>query len=349
MALSSGHSAKVLTGEELLRHQKLFKGYTEGLVRLTPDRWLFETPFLKFANKIYNFKFRKDDVVVMTHPKCGTTWVQELVWTMRNNPSLEHPLANTPISTRAPFIEGDTIGFGRSLSKRSPDDPMLAAFYQMCPGADPSEGVCLQMANATSSPRTLKTHLPLSLFSSSLLDTAKVIYVARNPKDMCVSFHHHCRLILGYDFVGSFDQFVQFLVEDDLLQGPFWNHVSEAWDRRNHPNLHFLFYEDLKDDLLSTLTSLSCFLGTNLTQHQLQKIGEYCSIERMRERSSAMQSAHDKSGFFNTEVIKEDGSFFRKGEVGDWKNKLTPEQEEKIRKWTKEKTRHMDISFKYSL
>lgn len=50
-------------------------------------------------------QFRASDVLVMTYPKCGTTWTQEIVWTMRNNPDLNHPKTCVPINDRSPFIE----------------------------------------------------------------------------------------------------------------------------------------------------------------------------------------------------------------------------------------------------
>ena len=41
----------------------------------------------------------------MTYPKVGTTWTQEVVWTMRNNPNLDNPKAKLAIFSRSPFIE----------------------------------------------------------------------------------------------------------------------------------------------------------------------------------------------------------------------------------------------------
>lgn len=50
------------------------------------------------------FQFEDSDVLINTFPKTGTTWVQELVWTMRNNPDLNNPMANIPMFIRSPNL-----------------------------------------------------------------------------------------------------------------------------------------------------------------------------------------------------------------------------------------------------
>lgn len=68
------------------------------------------------------------------------------------------------------------------------------------------------------SPRVIKTHLPLSLLPKELTDSltandrtkpfpcGRVVYVARNPKDACVSYFHDLRALLGYK--GTLDELV---------------------------------------------------------------------------------------------------------------------------------------------
>ena len=53
------------------------------------------------------------------------------------------------------------------------------------------------------SPRFIKTHLPFSMCNPRLLDVVKVVYVARNPKDACVSLFKHVQLVRMQDFVGD--------------------------------------------------------------------------------------------------------------------------------------------------
>ncbi|KAG0711301.1 Sulfotransferase 1C4 [Chionoecetes opilio] len=106
------------------------------------------------------------------------------------------------------------------------------AFKKCCPGRNPADGVNWQLAECIKEPRTIKTHLPFSLVTPSLLDTCKyyissdkqwqldvnppearwalVVYVARNPKDMVVSYHHHSRISNVHGFDGTLDDFVQY-------------------------------------------------------------------------------------------------------------------------------------------
>lgn len=347
MSLASGHKVVPLEGEELAKQKKDFIGYKSGLVRLNPERWLFTTAFLKYGDKYYNFKFEPNDVLLMTWPKCGTTWMQEIVWTMRNNPDLGHALASLSTMARSPFIEMDFFLDDLVDFENVAESPLLKNFDIACPGRNPRDGIMLQMAELASPPRTIKTHLPLSLFAPSLLETTKVVYVARNPKDVVVSFHHHSRMIKVHGYVGSFPDFVQYFVDDDLAYGPYWLHLKEAWEKRHHPNLHFVFYEDLKEDIMGELRKLNDFLGTELTDNQLNNVAKHSSFSEMKARD-AMGLDKDET-LCDQKVISKEGGFFRKGETGSWKAKLTPELEDKVDKWITRNLNDFGINFKYCL
>ena len=57
-----------------------------------------------------------------------------------------------------------------------------------------------------------------------------------------------------------------------VIYGPYYQHMKEAWDRRDHPNLLFIFYEDLKEDIEREVRKIDTFLGTNRNDKQIQNV-----------------------------------------------------------------------------
>lgn len=115
------------------------------------------------------------------------------------------------------------------------------------------------------SPRFVKTHLPFAFLPPNLLDTCKVVYVARNPKDVAVSSYFHHKLTRDFDTTLSMEEYFEYFMNGDgneqsnrsssknltstplsVFYTPIWTHLLQAWNKRHHPNLLFLFYEDLK-------------------------------------------------------------------------------------------------------
>ncbi|XP_063618710.1 sulfotransferase 1A1-like [Cydia splendana] len=121
------------------------------------------------------------------------------------------------------------------------------------------------IANAPS-PRFIKSHIPLSLLPANLLD-AKVVYVARDPRDVAVSFYHLSRVIFNY--VGDFKTYWNLFVKDLVLYSPFFPHLKEAWALRHHKNMLFIFYEDMTKDLSSVIKRVASFFGKELTKEYI--------------------------------------------------------------------------------
>lgn len=123
--------------------------------------------------------------------------------------------------------------------------------------------------------RFIKTHLPFSLMPPSVMgERAKIIYVARNPKDVVVSYYHLSRLYRTTGYVNDFDTFWNYFENDlgniltirknymflnqsvngnwclNLIQiavawSPYWEHIKEGWAHRNESNVLFMFYEEM--------------------------------------------------------------------------------------------------------
>ncbi|XP_063613424.1 sulfotransferase 1C4-like [Penaeus indicus] len=330
--LASGHVVVPLEEDEKKRIDKNFPTYTDGAARLKPGRWLLLNGFKDVADRIYNFKLRESDVVIVTFPKSGTTWSQEVVWSMLHDPDLKGA-PRSQLMDRPPYLEMEVDQWPTWVKAFVP--PM---FQAMCPGGDASRGTVVQMLEVEREPRVIKTHLPLSLLPLDTLDKAKVVYVARNPKDLVTSFYEYSRTMKRLQFRGSLAEFADHFMRDELRYCPYWEHLREAWQRRNHPNLHFIFFEDLKKDSVGEYRKLDEFLGSKLSEAQLARIMEHTSFSSMKARDEALGKSD--------QIISE-GSFFRSGQTGSWKQKLTHDLESKIDTWTKENVADFGSDFKY--
>ncbi|KAG8177592.1 hypothetical protein JTE90_028313 [Oedothorax gibbosus] len=118
-----------------------------------------------------NYRPRDDDVIVVTYPKCGTTWTQVILSLI--------------------FTQGDPEG----AKKLFASSPFLE--HQGSKEAETLERPCI-----------LKTHLPFGRAPWS--DKAKYICVSRNPKDCCVSYFHHYKVHhSSLDFDHFFEMFIE--------------------------------------------------------------------------------------------------------------------------------------------
>ena len=106
-----------LTKEEKMKRREVYfangpwcvspKASMLDLVRSSPGNVLMPRQFTKIAEAIYNFKLRPDDVFVVTYPKCGTTWTQEMVWQILHDLDLEG--GKESIMTRSPYLEMQSL------------------------------------------------------------------------------------------------------------------------------------------------------------------------------------------------------------------------------------------------
>ena len=84
-----------------------FTGYKEGAVRLKAGGWTMLPTTAAMIDTYKAMKVRESDVWVVTQPKCGTTWTQEMVWQIAHNVDLEG--GKRLLTSRFPFLEFDTL------------------------------------------------------------------------------------------------------------------------------------------------------------------------------------------------------------------------------------------------
>jgi Sulfotransferase domain len=205
-----------------------------------------------------------------------------------------------------------------------------------------------------SSPRYIKTHLPEQLLPTSLDHVKpKIIYTARNPKDLCVSYYHY--FLLVHDAKGaSFEDFCDLILDDKAPYGSIWQHMLAFWRRRNDPNVLFLKYEDMKRDLPTVIEKCVEFLELKpLTDAELTRICEHLKFKRMQTNSAvnleAIMYNQNSDGGADAEMVggQSENKFIRKGEVGDWKNHMSDEMSTRFDEWIEKRFKHSGLEFQY--
>uniref|UniRef100_A0AAY5KKY2 Sulfotransferase n=1 Tax=Esox lucius TaxID=8010 RepID=A0AAY5KKY2_ESOLU len=106
-------------------------------------------------DSLKTFEVREDDILVVTYPKSGTTWMQYIISLMFHESEMTQ--GDEVTMKHVPWLEVKypKIDFGRM-----------------------------------SSPRTFVSHLPTLMVPDGFKRKGKVMYISRNPKDVAVSFYH---------------------------------------------------------------------------------------------------------------------------------------------------------------
>ncbi len=244
----------------------------------------------------WDFTFRPGDIVISTRSKSGTTWVQMICLL------LVFGIPELP----------DRLG---ALS------PWLDHLVR-------PKGEVFALLAAQGERRVIKTHTPLD--GVPLDDRATYIVVGRHPLDVAVSLSHHSdnidrermaeltgrpqtprtshpplhEWLLGFiDWDGDAREWL------DTLPGVML-HLSDAWSRRDDPNVVLVHYDELVTDLDGAMRRLAGLLGIPVDEARWPALVHAATFEVMRERSSA--SYPDTLG-----VLKDPAAFFRHGVSGD--------------------------------
>ncbi|KAF2892847.1 hypothetical protein ILUMI_13326 [Ignelater luminosus] len=327
----------VTTDDEIGRiiHEKILNDLHTGFVLLGEDRTCMPEHFLNYAERIKNFEVKNEDVWVASYPKTGTTWTQEMVWMIANNVDIK--AGEKSLSDRFPFLELSSLGDERKLYKALNLDP------------SEYEPDSYEFTKDMKSPRFIKTHLPFSLLPDQFQNgskTPKIIYVSRNPKDACVSFCHHGRLLEGWRT--DLESFAKLYMADKVMYGSYWKHILGYWEKRNSLNILFIKYEEMKANLPEVIKKVAKFLEKELEEEQIELLTKHLSFESMKNnRAVNVESFVEKLRERN--LCVEDGAFMRSGVVGKYKEELSPETIKKFDEWIKKNVVGTSFEQEYNL
>lgn len=85
--------------------------------------------------------------------------------------------------------------------------------------------------------------------------------------------------------------------------------MLDAWNKRHHPNMCFVFYEDLKKDLRGQVERIAKFLGKDISAENVEKLAEHLRFDNFKKNGTVNNEIGKELGF-----MKPNGDFIRKGD-----------------------------------
>ncbi|CAH1229554.1 SULT1C2 [Branchiostoma lanceolatum] len=269
-----------------------------------------------------SFEVRDDDVFIAAYCKSGTTWTQQIVSLVCADGDISE-VSKVPLMVRSPWFETLDLQTGEPVPKLLEKAPL-------------------------SSPRLIKIHLPYNMLPQQVKDgKGKIIYCARNVKDVVVSWHNMRRIVHGLPCGTWEENFKEFMTPEEAYFGFWWDVVPEFWRHKDDKNMLFIKYEDIKRDLRGHVVKIANFLGKTLSDERIDEVVANCTFSSMKENPATNMS---RNPLMQKIASKAEGSgieFMRKGEVGDWKNWFSQEENETLEAIHKEKMAGLDLTFQF--
>lgn len=223
----------------------------------------FITP--ETAAEASSFKAQQGDIMIVTYPKCGTTWCQQLCHQLRT---------------------GGHTDF-EEISEES-----IVPWLEVSPGL----GINLD-AKQIAEPRCFKTHQMLSALSCFEVNGARYLCVLRDPEGALLS-EFKFKLAKGRIETKDVNVFAKshFLPRSEVpptFGGHIWEFYAEFWQCRILPHVKLIAFEDLKQYLESQILPIAEFMGLPEPSPEVQaKVLELGSFAWMQKNDRLFDDHH---------------------------------------------------------
>ncbi|MCX4546978.1 sulfotransferase domain-containing protein [Streptomyces sp. NBC_01565] len=242
------------------------------------------------------YRPRACDIVISTPPKAGTTWTQRIVSVL----VFQSVQLRASVSELSPWLD----------SAFKPLDKMLEELERQ------------------RHRRFIKTHLPVDALP--VYSEVSYLVVGRDLRDTALSAHNHAAGVkragqpaVTKDIRAYWDEYFTRSIFDWEPNGwPFnspTHHLQSWWAHRDQPNVLFLHYQDMLDDLDREMRRVSAFLGVPVDEARWPELVEECTFSTMKAKQDEVFPGK------NTDAVA-GFEFFHKGRNGQWRDVVTDEQ-----------------------
>jgi len=212
-------------------------------------------------SRAQRYQPRPEDVFVATQMRCGTTWMQQIVYQI--------------------------VTHGKGEFR----DDGFRHLYTISPWIDAVNSVSMESAPLVGTPpvRIIKTHLPVELCPYA--PAAKYIYVARHPVSCFASIVDFNRSMVG-PFLPPSEVLAEWYCSDKMYWLPWPRHVDGWWQwAETRPNVLFVHYEEMTRRFDGVLDRIAAFLGHSLTPEERAAVTERCSFGFMKAHEEFFEMA----------------------------------------------------------
>lgn len=122
------------------------------------------------------------------------------------------------------------------------------------------------------------------------------------------------------------------------------NHQTLQVSQERKGSVYFASYESLKKDPKSEVAKIAKFLESDLSANDIDAIVELSSFNSMRNEDANYSEARE-AGIMDFNVSK----FMRKGQVGDWKNHFTVNQNKAFDEMYQARTKDWTLNLEFEI
>ena len=256
-----------------------------------------------------------------SYPKSGNTWFRVFLTNLRgeeDGPAQINKLGSTPIASARGIFDDEA---GIEASDLTPDeiDRLRPEIYTHL-AEQAEETPFMKVHDAY-----ISNDKNIPLFPKEA--TAGAIYIIRNPLDVAISFAHHS----GWDYDKAIlrmaDEAFAFCAKPKRLHNQLrqklmsWSSHVKSWTEQTLFPVCVLRYEDMKQKPVETFEKAVRFSGLEYGREEILKALEASSFEELQRQEK-------ENGFKEKSSASE--MFFRKGEVGAWREELSEAQAKRI-------------------
>ncbi|KFW75687.1 Sulfotransferase 1 family member D1, partial [Manacus vitellinus] len=254
--------------------------------------------FIEGWAQVKDFQARPDDLLISTYPKSGTAWLSEIMDMIYQDGDVKK-CRRDAIYNRVPFLEMKDSGIPSGVE---------------------------QLEN-TPYPWLVMTYLPVQLLPQSFWEkNCKIIYMARNPKDVVLSYYYFYQMAKLHPDPGTLAEFLETFLAGKAAYGSWYDHVQGWWEKRKEKkSLIFgcLLMSTALQDPRQEVKKILHFPGKEVAEGTVERILHNTAFQAMKKNPAANYET------MPTALMDHNLSpFLRKGICGDWKNYFTVAQNE---------------------